>query len=366
LNEDDAAAKLLRVALGRPETEVPDSTVGPDCEDWEAWLWLARVQRVVPLLYRLVDTIATNLTDAQREDIRQVQGATLSRCVQLEHHLVAVSGLLAEHGVRSAVLKGGATAHLDYPDPAWREVSDIDLLVDPEQRSTAVALLAAEGWVQGYALPAHHEQFTHAVTLVLDGMELDLHQRIARRALGLRVPAQDLLDSAVPFDIAGVQIRALDDVDRTIHAALHMTAARGLDRSLSSIADVLLTTDRRPHLSATVLARAEKWRVRPLVETAVRDAYAAAQLDLPPAWTEAVRRPIRRRDRLVEQAYLRDVRSPILMELAYLRLMKGWRRRWDYLRGYFTTDVEYASQHGRSGFRAQARYVLSKLGLRRP
>jgi len=360
LNELEHAAALLRVVVGRPEAARPQST------DWDAWVWIARRDRVVPLLYQLVDVVATDLTDEQREEIRQLQGATLSRCVQLEHHMIVVAGLLADHGFRCAVLKGGATAQLDYPDPSWREVSDIDLLIDPADRSAVLGLLASEGWMQGYALPRHHEQFTHAVTLIRDRMELDLHQRIARRALGLRVPTRELLDSSVSFEIAGSELWALDDVDRMIHAALHMAVARGLDRSLSSVADVLLAADQRSHLAETVLARAEWWRVRPLVESAVRDAYAAAQLDVHPNWVEAMRRPIRRRDLLVERAYLSDARSPLVTELAYLRLLKGWRNRWDYVRGYFATNADYAAQHGRSGFRAQARYVLSKLGWRRP
>jgi hypothetical protein len=313
------------------------------------------------LLYHLVDAVPTNLKDDQREEIKQLQGATLSRCVQLEHHVVALWRLFDDHRIRSAVLKGGATAHLDYLDPSWREVSDIDLLVDPREFDAAMALVAPEGWIQSDALPSGHEQFTHSVTFVRDAMELDLHQRIGRRALGLRVPTPDLLDRSTSFEIAGYRVHALDDVDRLIHSALHMVAARGIDRRLSSVADVLLATEARANLAGEVLDRAEHWRVRPLVEGGVRDAYTAAQLEVPLAWAKAMRRPIRRRDRLVESAYLSDTRRPLLREIAFLRLLKGWRNRWRYTTGYFKTDPHYVALYGRSGVRAQARYVLSKL-----
>ncbi|HEX5586136.1 MAG TPA: hypothetical protein VFZ17_02415, partial [Acidimicrobiia bacterium] len=118
---------------------------------------------------------------------------------------------------------------------------------------------------------------------------------------------------------------------------------------------------RRPHQADDVLARAERWRVRSVVERGVLDAYAGAQLDVPTAWIDAMRRPTRRRDRLVDRAYLSARRRPVVEELAYLRLLSGWRGRWQYVRGYFATDPEYASQHGRSGMRAQAKYVVSKL-----
>jgi hypothetical protein len=106
--------------------------------------------------------------------------------------------------------------------------------------------------------------------------------------------------------------------------------------------------------------------VRPLVERAVRDAYESAQLEVHPDWTDAMRRPTHRRDRLVDRAYLGAARRPVVEELAYLRVLPGWRKRWRYVLGYFATDPEYASQHGRSGVRAQARYVVSKLRSPRP
>jgi hypothetical protein len=358
LNEADRRAALLRVVVGRP------GPVQPDEATWGQWLFVSRFERVVPLLFELVDTLPTDLTDEQRQDIAQVQGAVLSRCVQLEHHLIAISRSLAQHGIRSVVLKGGATAHLDYPDPSWREVSDIDLLIDPGDRVAAVEVVEGIGWVQGLALPGGHDEFTHAMTFVRDGMELDLHQRIARRALGLRVPTRELLDRAVVLEIAGTRLLALNDVDRLIHSAIHAVASRGPSRRLSSVADVLLAAERRPHIATDVLDQAERWRVRSLVERGVRDAYAEAQLDLHPDWSAAMRRPIRRRDRLVDRAYLSVIRRPLMEELAYLRLLRGWRHRFRYLCGYFTVGRDYAAQHGRKGFRAQARYVIAKLRSR--
>jgi hypothetical protein len=324
------------------------------------------MERVAPLLYELVDAVPTDLSDERRDEIHSLQLAVQSHSVRLEHHLIVVAALLAEHGIRSAVLKGAATAHLDHADPSWREFVDIDLLIDPADLTEASVLLGREGWVQGYALPRGHEQYTHAVTFVHEGMELDLHQRIGHRALGLLVPTRELLDHAVPFEIAGAELRALDEIDRLIHSAIHAVTSRGLSRRLSSVADVLLAADRRPHLAGDVLAQAERWRVRSIVERGVRDAYAAAQLGVHAEWADAMRRPIRRRDRLVDRAYLSSFRRPVVEELAYLRLLASWRERWRYARGYLATDADYASQHGRSGVGAQARYLASKLRSRLP
>jgi hypothetical protein len=357
LNEADERAALLRAVLDRRGPVVPDSA------SWGRWEWLARRERVIPLLYSIVDTQPTDLTDEQRDEIRGRMGTAMSRCVQLEHHLVVVVRLLGEIGVRSAVLKGGATAHLDYPDPSWREVGDVDLLIDPTDRVRATELLTRRGWTQGYPLPRGHEHSTHAVTFVRDGMELDLHQRVAHRALGLLIPTRELLDRTVSFEVAGSTMHALDEIDRLVHSAVHAVTSRGPNRRLSSVADVLLAAHRRAHTAPEVLARAERWRVRAIVERGVRDAYAVAQLDLDGTWAEAMRRPITRRDRLVDRAYLAPVRRPVIEELAYLRLLEGVRDRGRYVLGHLTPVHEEAAGPARSALE-RAKYVVSKLRSR--
>jgi hypothetical protein len=359
-NRADRRAALLRVLVGRP------GPVSPESATWLAWTSMAQYERVVPLLYRLVDAVATDLSDAEREEIVDLQQQVQSWCVQLEHNLLDATRLLAAHGIRSAALKGGATAHLDYPDPSWREFNDVDLLIDPADRVGATAVLAREGWTSAYPIVADHEQYAHAVTLERVRTQLDLHQRIGRRALGVLVPTHDLLDHAVPFEIAGRQLFALDEPDRLIHSALHAAAARYPHRLLATVTDVLVAAESRPHLAPEILARAERWRVRSLVERGVRDGYAAARLDLHSDWAAAMRGPVRRRDRLVDRAYATPRRRPLLEELAYLRLLASWRDRWRYARGYFVTDPEAAARHGRSGVRAQVRYVVSKLRPGRP
>jgi hypothetical protein len=109
------------------------------------------------------------------------------------------------------------------------------------------------------------------------------------------------------------------------------------------------------------LARAEGWRLRSLVEKGVLAGYAAAYENLDLEWVRAMQVPIRRRDRLVDRAYLAPTRRPVAEELAYLRRMAGWRDRWRYLTGYLSTDPDYVQQHGRRGPREQAGYLMGKL-----
>jgi hypothetical protein len=42
-------------------------------------------------------------------------------------------------------------------------------------------------------------------------------------------------------------------------------------------------------------------------------------------------------------------------------LLPRWLDRLRYVRGYFAVGSDYREKHGRSGVRAQSRYVLGKL-----
>ena len=173
--------------------------------------------------------------------------------------MVAVADLLDLVDVPYAVLEGAGIAHLDYADPGRRQFGDVDLLVHPTHLLLcSVPRSRADGWSVGYAVPPHHERFTHALTYRKRGViaEIDLHQRIAHRALGLLVPTSELLATRVPFDLAGRQLWALSDVDRLIHACVHMVGSRGTYRRLSSVADVVVLSRRLESHAFEALDRA--------------------------------------------------------------------------------------------------------------
>ena len=352
-------ARLLRAAIGR---DGPTASRGTDVV---ALLDHARSERAVPLLH------LASLADREHWDadaLAQVHDAQLGvamASVQIERAVLDVARELDDAGTTYALLKGVATAHLDYPDPAWRQFGDVDLLVSPRHLAEVRLVLERTGWRQGYVLPQHHEPFTHAVTFQgPTQIEIDLHQRIARRALGLLVPTDEILARRVPFTIAGQQLWALDEPCRFVHACLHMAAARGPYLRLSSVADVLLLSYYLEDDAASLMALADRWRVGSLVARAVSHAWERAQLPLPAGWGAALATPRRSNDRLVDRTYGDDRRHPIGEEIAYLRLMAGTRDRLAYLWGYVAVGDEYRAQKSRRGLRAQTTYLARRIRSR--
>jgi hypothetical protein len=285
--------------------------------------------------------------------------------VRLEQEFLEVARFLDEAEIAYAVLKGVATAHMDYEDPSHRQFGDVDVLVAPTDLDTALRILAGRGWVQSYPLPPHHDRFTHAITLRGSGLlELDLHQRIGHRALGILLPTTQLLDDRVRFGLAGRDLFALSPADRLIHASIHTISSRASYRRLSSVADVLILSTALESAAASVLARAESWRVRRLIEAAVALSFQMAQLSIPAQWTTAMESPIRQRDRLVERAYLGQRRRAAFEELAYLRLLRSWKDRWLYIGGYFLADDSSAHQPMARSLISNTRYLWSRLSER--
>lgn len=356
MSENLCRARLLRAALGLL------GPVEPDASTWRAWSSVARTERVVPLLFVAATAHPSTLSDAQRRRALEMQLDVASLCVRNEGTLLQVASALEGEGVPFAVLKGCATAHLDYDEPSLRQFGDVDLLVDSEDLARTRHALEERGWRQAYSLPPHHDRFTHAVTFTSRNTitELDVHQHIAHRALGLRVPTSELLAARVPFEVARRQLWALSGRDRLIHACVHATSSRGPYRRLSSVADVLVLSRDLAAGAREILDQAEDWRIRPLVEAAIEDAHVEAMLPLPEAWSAAMQAPILRRDRLVERAYLTRRRRAAVEELAHLRMMPSWRDRFLYLYGHLQMD----SGPGSGGLRKRLRYLRSRLRQR--
>jgi hypothetical protein len=352
-------ARLLRAAVGAT------GPLEPTQVDWSQWAELAKTERVIPLLHRIVTTSTTNLSLAQLEGTTAMQLDVMATMVQFEHDLLKVASTLADTNCRYAVVKGAATCHLDYDDASLRQFGDLDVLVAPADFVRAHSALSDQGWVQAYSLPRHHDRFTHAITLRKSGrVEVDLHQHIAHRALGLLIPTEDLLADTVEFHVAGQVLQALRDEDRLIHSSIHALASRAPYNRLSGTADVLVLAEAQSEAASSILDRAGSWGVRSLVLRSIELAYQAAQLPVPPNWLAQTRNERTGRASLVEAAYLAERRRPVLEELAYLRIMPGWSDRIAYTLGYFATDPDYARHRQRSGLRAQTRYLLSRLTSR--
>jgi hypothetical protein len=154
-----------------------------------------------------------------------------------EAHLGIASrwvALLELGGVTASVLKGIPLALRDYGDLAVRPMSDVDLLVPPEQADRALDLLEGAGWYDGggcsrevLARLYHGSGMLHP-----DGGSLDVHWRLS-----------GFLDQAFepriePISLGERGATTLDRTDTLLHVVLH-GAWHGSAASVRWVADAV-------------------------------------------------------------------------------------------------------------------------------
>ncbi len=141
---------ILLQLLGNALFEMPAAV--PDTVDWAAVYEEAKAQAVLPLALQAADSLGL-----LPEHIKgQWLPAAISQ-IGFNERLLAeqrkVIALLGQHGVPCVILKGSSSA-MWYPDPEFRVMGDIDLLVNPEDQLKAVALLQENGY--GDVLDTEH------------------------------------------------------------------------------------------------------------------------------------------------------------------------------------------------------------------
>ena len=113
---------------------------------------LAEQHRVTGVvLAALDDGAATGVPDELIDDLADRHLRLLQQSLMAEADLVFVARLFQDAGIEFRVLKGLATAHLDYPDPALRLTGDVDVLVRRGQLDAATEVLGPYvDWEQSY------------------------------------------------------------------------------------------------------------------------------------------------------------------------------------------------------------------------
>jgi Uncharacterised nucleotidyltransferase len=192
-------------------------------EGWQRWRERVGVAsadahslRLVPLAYRRLSELG--VPSSELSDLKGAYRLSWSRTQMLFFRTGSAVAQLEGAGIRTLVLKGAAVALLDYGDPGTRPMSDIDVLVAPEDASRAMQVLADLGWRPLVARPAqlvgilHGHPFTEG-----ENRGIDLHWQALQR----RQSDQDLWDGAVPLELRGAGTLAPDPAWRLLHSLVH-------------------------------------------------------------------------------------------------------------------------------------------------
>lgn len=221
-------------AYGLPGESNEPIVVGP-FSDLAA---LAESQRMLPWLWDAVlNHRVANVSDDEREHLKRRMLATVQTTLAAHSAAASVVSRLYEIGVADVrILKGCATAHLDYSAPKYRFSSDVDLLIRSEDRSSVLSLFAKSD-VPVPRRTSWQDRYGKSITVKDNGgVELDMHVTLSPGYFGLVLPIDELFAQVEAFEIGGVEMHALDGPSRLIHAANH--AAQSLNVGTHSVRDV--------------------------------------------------------------------------------------------------------------------------------
>ncbi len=276
-------------------------------------LLIAESQRVLPQLYRAVcaGTVA-HVTEAWIDRLRDRTMAAAETTLAAHAAAMHVVRKLDDIGIDDVViLKGCATAHLDYERAADRFSSDVDVLIPGDAIDDVMAEFAAldEVAVRGRRW---NRRYGHSTTLQgWNGVELDMHVRIAQAYVGLSIPPDQLRIDTVPFSIGDVPMCGLDGPNRLIHAAVH---ARSVNIGLHSQRDVPQLVLLSGVDWEEAVRRADRWQIGHFFALGVLAAWRSFELPAHPLteWAEQ-HRPTGRREIVASRIAADRLRGNVLV-----------------------------------------------------
>jgi hypothetical protein len=176
---------------------------------------------------------------------------------------------LADAGIDTLMLKGGALAATVYGDPGLRPMSDLDVLVPTARARAAIDALERQGWAPRIAVTPGFIRTQHAADMVAEGgtAKCDLHWHAYWECC--RPDADtDLWAASTALDFEGVPTRALAPADQLLHVCVN-GSRRARRPNLLWIPDALRLVEAGgidwPRLLAQAAARRFSLRARAML-----------------------------------------------------------------------------------------------------
>ena len=194
--------------------------------NWESLIHAAEKAALTNVLYKHITSLGISVPE---EALRQFKALKVR---QLRAHRIRSQELhnileqFNQENIHAILLKGAALTHVLYDSPEMRPMSDIDLLVHPDQADSAQAALRKIGFnaadrKQGYGFDHHHLPIASKFR---DGMSVNVevhHSALSGDATS-QIDMECLQDKPVQFSIDHHQAWSLGHIDQLRHLCHHM------------------------------------------------------------------------------------------------------------------------------------------------
>ena len=247
---NSASGWPLFLACARPKLKADASTwlsrkIHNSEVDWERLVRRALRHGVAPLIYYNLTrlNLLNQLPVSAAQRLRLTYYYNAARNEALYRTIGRIQIIFNAAGIRVILLKGAALAGIVYSEKAIRPMSDVDLLVRPEDLPSSERQLGQIGYIRfierASQQPNEHYDY-HAVYLNKEQgaatPRLEMHWNIDRPSRPFQVDIDGLWRRAIPVLIGGVECATLSPEDCLLHVCLH-ACKHGLT-SLRSLCDI--------------------------------------------------------------------------------------------------------------------------------
>lgn len=175
----DSRSEGLRQALCPADPAMAaDALVAQLTAGGAAFVDLLRMSDLAAVWHSAIEVsgLKSQLTEPTVRVLADARLDAAARYLAQQHALHQLDGIFEEAGIAYAVMKGVALREVLHGDPSVLLASDIDVLVNPKDRTRAAALLVQAG----YSMHLNPGNISHEVTLTSPTADIDLHWNILR------------------------------------------------------------------------------------------------------------------------------------------------------------------------------------------
>lgn len=273
--------------------------------------------------------------------------------LRVERTLLLVSRHLEASGVRPIVLKGPALAHTHYPDPSWRAFRDLDLLVPTRHWRAACSALAALGMRRRLPepRPGFDERFGKAAVYTgSEGVQVDLHRTLAQGPFGQWMDPDELFGRTTSFELAGRNLKRLDDTALLLHACVHASLG-WTPPELLPLRDIAQISTVGDVDWASLEGLAARWRLSAVLVHAFTTTMEAFGPVVPSHGRLLMHLDVQPEESRALRAYITDRRWRGATVLPTLRAMRGVRTKAAYLTALILPKREFVKARTEHGLR---------------
>lgn len=201
----------------------------PEVKNWKLLTDLLSERGLAPLfLHRtLLPEQQKGLPTEVRWVLQQLHFKTLTRNMILYNAFTQLATIFRSAGIRLIALKGIGLAETLYQDIQLRQMSDIDILVHPEDGLRCIELLKTSGYVPAKSgalsdFVASVSDFVHYTPMIQNGVSVEVHVQLHYREEPIQINMDRFWQDAVPAVVGGVAVWMPDLHHQLIHLAVHL------------------------------------------------------------------------------------------------------------------------------------------------